>query len=80
MVAGAEAGAEAMADGTMYSDEDVWVLADVIPPGTTAAICVLEHRGRSRCATPSWTPAGSSSWTSGFTEDLVRYGAEAAAE
>ena len=44
MVAGAEAGAEAMADGQMYDPEDVWVLADEIPPGMTAAIAMLEHR------------------------------------
>ena len=44
MVAGAVAGTEAMADGKMYDPEQVWVLADEIPPGMTAAIIMLEHR------------------------------------
>ena len=42
--AGAVAGAEAMAGGQMYDPEDVWVLAEQIPPGMTAAIALLEHR------------------------------------
>jgi uncharacterized membrane protein len=41
---GALAGAAAMADGTMYDDEQVWYIADTIPEGMTAAIAVLEHR------------------------------------
>ncbi len=44
MAAGALAGAEAMAEGGLYDPEEVWVLADEIPPGTVAAICLLEHR------------------------------------
>ena len=43
-VAGAIAGAEAAEGGTMYSEEEVWYIADAIPEGTTAAVAVLEHR------------------------------------
>ena len=42
--AGAIAGAEATADGRVYDPEDVWLLAEQIPPGMTAAIAMLEHR------------------------------------
>jgi uncharacterized membrane protein len=42
--AGAEAGAELGEGGSAFSDEDVWYLADAIPAGSTAAICLLEHR------------------------------------
>jgi uncharacterized membrane protein len=41
--AGAVAGAAAAEDGSVL-DEDVWYLADAIPPGTSAAIALLEHR------------------------------------
>ena len=41
---GAEAGAELGDEGTVFDDEEVWYIADTIPPGTTAAICLLEHR------------------------------------
>ena len=41
---GAEAGAVAGSEGTMYSEDQVWYLADAIPKGMTAAIVVLEHR------------------------------------
>ncbi len=44
MEAGAVAGAEAMQDGTLYSDDETWAIADAIPVGMTAAIAVLEHR------------------------------------
>jgi uncharacterized membrane protein len=45
LVAGAEAGAEAMADGgQVIGDEEVWYAADVIPTGTATAIALLEHR------------------------------------
>ena len=77
--AGAEIGAEAMADGRMYDPEEVWVLADQIPPGMVAAIVMLEHRW----AIPlrdAITGAGGAvlvdEWI--HPEDLVRYGAEAA--
>lgn len=42
--AGAVAGAEAMADGGPFRDEDVWYVADAIPTGTATAIALLEHR------------------------------------
>jgi len=41
--AGAELGAEAMADGHLIPEEDAWYVADAIPNGTTAAIILLEH-------------------------------------
>ena len=34
--AGAVAGAAAMEDGQAFSDQDVWYVADAIPPGTSA--------------------------------------------
>ena len=41
---GAEVGAELGEAGTAFDDQEVWYLADAIPEGTTAAICLLEHR------------------------------------
>ena len=41
--AGAELGAEAMADGHLIPEENVWYVADAIPNGSTAAIVLLEH-------------------------------------
>jgi uncharacterized membrane protein len=41
---GAAAGAAAAEDGVTMLEDEVWFLADTIPPGTTAAIAVLEHR------------------------------------
>lgn len=41
--AGAEAGAVAAADGSIL-DNEVWYLADAIPPGTSAGVALLEHR------------------------------------
>jgi uncharacterized membrane protein len=41
--AGAELGAEAMADGHLIPEEDAWYVADAIPNGQTAAIILLEH-------------------------------------
>jgi uncharacterized membrane protein len=43
-IAGAEAGAVAAEDGSILGDEEVWYLADAIPPGATAAIALIEHR------------------------------------
>ena len=80
MAMGAEAGAEAMAGGRMYDSEEVWLLADQIPPGMTACIAMLEHRW----AIPLRDAIGGANgvvladeWI--HPEDLVRYGAEAAA-
>jgi uncharacterized membrane protein len=42
--AGAVAGAEAMADGEVFDDDNVWYAADAIPNGTAAAAALLEHR------------------------------------
>ena len=81
MVAGAVAGAEAMADGKMYDAEQVWVLADEIPPGMTAAIIMLEHRWAIPLRDAIENANGAvlvDEWI--HPEDLVRYGAEAAAE
>jgi len=41
--AGAELGAEAMADGHLIPDDDAWYVADAIPNGSAAAIILLEH-------------------------------------
>ena len=79
--AGAVAGAEAMAGGKMYDADEVWVLADEIPPGTTAAICMLEHRWAIPLREAIMDAGGTvlvDEWV--HPEDLVRYGAEAAAE
>ena len=42
--AGAVAGAVAMEDGQAFSEQDVWFVADAIPPGTSAGIALIEHR------------------------------------
>jgi uncharacterized membrane protein len=42
--ASAIAGAAAAEDASILGDEDVWYLADAIPPGATAAIALIEHR------------------------------------
>ena len=41
---GAAAGAEAMAAGTVFDQEEVWEVADAIPAGSSAALALLEHR------------------------------------
>lgn len=38
------AGAAELADGHVFDDNEVWYLADAIPPGTAAAVALLEHR------------------------------------
>jgi uncharacterized membrane protein len=78
---GAVAGAEAMADGKMYDPDDVWVLAEEIPPGMTAAIAMLEHRWAIPMRDAIVGNGGvvlADEWI--HPEDLVRYGAEAASE
>jgi len=40
---GALAGAAAMADGSMFDEDQVWYIADAIPEGMTAVVGVLEH-------------------------------------
>jgi uncharacterized membrane protein len=39
---GAAVGAELAADGSIL-DDDVWYVADAIPPGSTAAVALIEH-------------------------------------
>jgi uncharacterized membrane protein len=41
---GAVRGAAAMEDGRAFSEEEVWFVADAIPPGTSAGIALIEHR------------------------------------
>ena len=44
MIAGAEAGAEAAADGvSVFSDEDAWDVIEEIPNDSAAALILLEH-------------------------------------
>jgi uncharacterized membrane protein len=42
--AGALAGAAELADGHAFDESQVWYVADSIPPGTVAAVALLEHR------------------------------------
>ena len=42
--AGAELGAEALADGHVFDEGEAWYVADTIPPGTAAAVALIEHR------------------------------------
>lgn len=42
--AGAVLGAAAMEDGQVFDDADTWYVDDAIPPGTAAAVALLEHR------------------------------------
>jgi uncharacterized membrane protein len=77
--AGAIAGAEATAEGRLYDPDEVWVLADQIPPGMTAAIAMLEHRWAIPMRDAIADAGGvvlADEWI--HPEDLVRYGAEAA--
>jgi uncharacterized membrane protein len=40
----AVAGAAELEDGHVFDDAEVWYLGDAIPPGSAAAIALLEHR------------------------------------
>jgi len=76
---GAVAGAEAVAGGQMYDPEEVWTLAEAIPPGMTAAIAMLEHRWAIPLREAVMDAGGvvlADEWV--HPEDLIRYGAEAA--
>jgi uncharacterized membrane protein len=45
MIAGAEAGAEAAADGvSVFSDEEAWDVIEEIPNDTAVALILVEHR------------------------------------
>jgi len=78
-VSGAEVGAAAAAEnGSPVDAEDVWYLADAIPPGTAAAIALIEHRW----AVPlreAIEEAGGSSLVDAWVhpEDLIAVGAAA---
>ena len=63
--AGAQAGAEALEDGHVFDEDEVWYVTDSIPNGTAAAIALSSTAGRSLCATRSSAPADSRSPTSG---------------
>jgi uncharacterized membrane protein len=41
---GALAGAAAAEDGSLLDGDQVWYIADAIPPGSSAGIALLEHR------------------------------------
>jgi uncharacterized membrane protein len=41
---GAAAGAQAMAEGNVIGEDEVYYLEETIPPGMAAAVAVLEHR------------------------------------
>ena len=41
---GALAGAEAAADGNFLGEGTMWSVADAIPPNSTAAVALIEHR------------------------------------
>jgi uncharacterized membrane protein len=42
--AGAVLGAAAMEDGHVFDDKETWYVDDAIPPGTAAAVALLDHR------------------------------------
>jgi uncharacterized membrane protein len=44
MEAGAVLGAAEMEDGHLFDESDTWYVDDAIPPGSAAAIALLEHR------------------------------------
>lgn len=37
-------GAAALEDGHVFDEAEIWYLTDAIPPGSTAAIALIEHR------------------------------------
>jgi uncharacterized membrane protein len=44
MEAGAALGASEMEDGYLLDESNSWYIDDAIPPGTAAAVAILEHR------------------------------------
>ena len=78
--AGAVAGAVAMEDGKAFSEQDVWFVADAIPPGTSAGIALIEHRWaiplREAIERAGGQPLADE-WV--HPKDLIAAGAEAAA-
>jgi uncharacterized membrane protein len=83
---GAEAGAEfgaATVDerGSVINTDDVWYLADAIPPGSSAGIALLEHRWAIPLRDAIARAGGHNlmdAWI--HPEDLVAAGAEATAQ
>jgi len=80
---GAEAGAAAagaVPDGSLLDEDEVWYLADHIPPGVATAVVVLEHRWaiplRDAVVRAGGT-AVSDAWV--HPQDLVRLGFDARA-
>ena len=77
---GAAAGAAAMQDGKAFSEDDVWFVADTIPPGSSAGIALIEHRWaiplREAIERAGGQPVADE-WV--HPDDLVAAGAEASA-
>jgi len=79
--AGALAGAERAAEGSLIDEENVWYLADAIPPGSAAAIALLEHRWAIPLRDAIAEAGGEAlldTWI--HPEDLIAAGAAAAAQ
>jgi uncharacterized membrane protein len=80
MEAGAVVGAQKGADG-LLGEEAAWSIADAIPPGTVAAVALIEHRWaiplRDAIRRAGGIPLADS-WI--HPEDLVAFGAAAAAD
>jgi uncharacterized membrane protein len=76
---GALAGAEAGAEGLTPLQDEVWYVADTIPPGMTAAVAILEHRWAVPLRDAIERAGGAAladAWL--HPEDLVALGAESA--
>ncbi len=77
---GAELGAEAAAEGSLLGGEDSWYLVDAIPPGSSVAIALIEHRWAVPLRDAIQSAGGEAlvdTWV--HPEDLVAIGAEARA-
>ena len=74
--AGALAGAAAAEEGITPLHDEVWFVADTIPPGTSAAVAIIEHRWaiplREAIETAGGTPLADA-WL--HPSDLVEMGA-----
>jgi len=81
VLAGAEAGAVAGADGHLIPDDEVWYVADAIPNGSAAAIVLIEHLWAiplRAAITDAGGIALADEWI--HAEDLLAVGAIAASE
>lgn len=77
--AGALIGAEAMAEGELYDESQVWYIADNIPEGMSAAIAVLEHTWAIPLRNAIWRAGGmalADEWI--HPQDLIAAGIEVA--